>query len=203
MDPGKPAPNEPASTSDMIQRIKLGTLDARLLTKEQRQQCVEALHFESVSPSGIAQFLKVTDRTVRRDMEAIRVHNALTPSHDLARQIIGEFVLFARVHRGNLMKLARNANASTSERTQAEYLAYMIQSDMVAKLQSLGYLPKSADALVVMNKSEERQSSDRLSAICAELDEMSRLTDTPEQAQKLVSLKADLTADGDDDGNRD
>jgi len=190
------------SASDLIQRIKIGALDPHILNKEQRQLCVEALYFDSVSPSGIAQFLKVSDRTLRRDMADIRARNALTPNPDLAREIIGEFVLFAKIHRGNLMKLSRNTSASTAERGQAEYYAYMVGADMVVKLQSLGYLPKSADALLVMQRTEDRVSNERISAVCAELDDMARLADNPEQAKKLIEIKDTLPKENDNDLNK-
>jgi hypothetical protein len=172
----------------MIHRIKIGTLDPRILKKEERQMCVEALIFESASPSWICQFLKVSDRTVRRDLEEIRSRHALSPDSKLAREIIGEFVIWGRIHRGNLMKLARNASASVSERAQAELYAFNIMSDTISKLQSLGYLPKSADALVVMEK-KDTPTNEKVTTICEELDEMTRLVDSPEEMTKLISLK--------------
>ncbi len=195
-----PQPKDDKSVSDLIQGIKMGTLDPGLLSKEQRQLCVEALYFEALSPTGIAQFLKVSDRTIRRDMEEIRAQNALTPNPDLARQIVGEFLLFAKVHRGNLMKLARNTAATTAERAQAEYYAHMIGTDMISKLQSLGYLPKSADALVVMQKKEEFEANEKLAAMVSDLDDMARLISSPEQAGKLLEIK-DAVLKEDSDAN--
>ena len=180
------------STSDMIHEVKIGSLDPCLLDKAQRQLCVEALYFDAVSPSSIAQFLKVSDRTIRRDMEDIRTRNSLTPSLGLAREIVGEFLLWARAHRGNLMKLARNSSASTGERAQAEYYASMVGSDMIIKLQSLGYLPKSADALVVTQQSEDKVSDEQMSQLLGEIGEMSELSDSPEQASKLIELKKNI-----------
>lgn len=188
-----PPSEDRTSASDLIQRIKLGTLDPGLLSKEQRQLCVEALFFESVSMSGIAQFLKVTDRTIRRDLTDIRQRNSLDPDPTLVREIVGEYVLFTRMHKGNLMKLARNSAASTGERTQAEYYAYLVGADMITKLQSLGYLPKSADALVVMQKKPEDETSGKLSELAAEIDAMTALADSPEQSEKLTQLKNALT----------
>jgi len=196
----KPSQNEnDGSISDLIHRIKTGILDPGLLKKEQRQQCVESLYFESVSPSAIAQFLKVTDRTIRRDLADIRVKNALTPDPDLARQIVGEFMLFARIHRGNLMKLARRDAASVAERTQAEYYASMVGSDLIVKLQSLGYLPKSADALLVMQKQEENKSSEIIATLCGELDDMARVASDPGQTIKWLQIKEKIMGEGPDE----
>jgi hypothetical protein len=192
MDKNSEDADNEKSTSDMIHEIKIGSLDPCLLDKLQRQLCVEALYFDAVSTSGIAQFLKVSDRTIRRDMEEIRARNSLTPSLDLSREIVGEFLLWSRAHRGNLMKLARNSSASTGERAQAEYYASMVGADMIVKLQSLGYLPKSADALVVTQQSEDSVSDERMSQLLGELDDMSDLSDSPEQADKLIELKKNI-----------
>lgn len=198
---GDMAPGDNESTSDLIQRIKLGTLDPAILEKEQRQACIEALFFESLPQAGIAQFLKVSDRTVRRDLEEIRGRNALSPDPDLAREIIGEFVLMTRVHVGNLMKLARSGSASTGERTNAEYLAHVVGSDMIAKLQGLGYLPKSADALLVMHKKEERESDERVKAFCEGLDDLAPLLE-PKQAEKILEIKAEVMKKKDPNGEK-
>jgi hypothetical protein len=187
------------SASELIQRIKAGGLDPAILTKEQRQMCVEALFFDSVSPTGIAQFLKVNDRTIRRDMEDIRVKNALAPDPALARQVVGEHVLFARIHRGNLMKLARNSEASTSERAQAEYYAYMVGADLIVKLQSLGYLPKSADALLVLQKNEATDENGRLTTILNEVEDMRRLENDPIKAEKLLEIEKTISKEKEND----
>lgn len=182
------------STAGMIQQIRAGTLDPGILDREQRQLCVEALHYECISPSNIAQFLKVSDRTVRRDLAEIRVKNALTPNPDLARQIIGEYMNAARFHISNIMKILRSSSdASLGEKAQAAYYAYNIQADMIVKLQSVGYLPKSADELIVRQKNEENELNENLNAICAELDEMALISGNPAQSKKLIDLKESIT----------
>ncbi len=202
MQNDKPEPKNETSAAEIIQQIKVGALDPHILNKEQRQQCVEALYFEAISPSGIAQFLKVSDRTIRRDMEDIRVWHALNPDPDLARRIIGDYVLFAQIHRGNLMKLARNNSATVSERAQAEYYAYLVYADTISKLLSLGYLPKSADTLVVMQKYEEHESNGKITNLCAELDDMAQLSSSQEKAAKLLEIKKMLTEEKPNDNKQ-
>lgn len=187
------------SAADLIQRIKAGSLDPAILTKEQRQMCVEALYFDSVSPTGVAQFLKVSDRTIRRDLEEIRLRNALTPDPDLARSIVGEYVHWVRIHRGNLMKMARDASASVSERAQAEYYASMINSDLITKLQSLGYLPKSADALLVMHKEEENQTNEKMSELLQDIEDMSRVAGDQKLKEKLIEMKETIIKENEND----
>lgn len=192
MDAQNPEPTEDqdgGSVAEMINRIKIGGLDPTALTKDQRQLCVEALYFESGSTSGIALFLKVSDRTVRRDLEDIRARNALDPDPELARRLVGDFLHAAAVHRANLMKLARQSGASVAERSQAEYQAYLVLSDSTAKLQSLGYLPKSTDSLRIFDERGGSGLSPEQANLISQIEEMARLEDDPAKAQKLLSLK--------------
>ena len=192
MEENNSDPEDGKSASDMIQRIKAGALDPGVLNMEQRQMCVEELYFQSVPLAGIAQFLKVVDRTIRRDMEDIRRRNVLAPDPDFARQMAFEFVQYKRIHRNNLMKLARNPEASTGERAQAEFYASMVGSDLITKLQSLGHLPKSADALLVMQKQEDHQSDSRVAGLFRDFDAMHKLEENPEKAAKLMEIKNNL-----------
>jgi len=125
----------------IIQRIKDGSLDPRALDKETRLQCVTVFISEGCTIFSIAQILKRNERTVRRDIEEIRESNAISPDPLLAKKIIGEFLANAHIHRDYLMRLARSKDASVSEKNQAEYHAAQVESNAIAKLQSLGYLP--------------------------------------------------------------
>ncbi len=125
----------------LIQRIKDGTVAPETLSKDLRQRCVEVLLGEGYTVAMMAQVLKRSDKTIKRDIEDIRERNAITPDINLAKKIIGETLMYARIHRDYLMKLARTREASVSEKAQAEYLAFKVLSELVGKLQSLGYLP--------------------------------------------------------------
>lgn len=126
---------------NMIQQMKDTTLDPETLSKDLRQQCVEVMLGEGYGVSSIAQILKRSEKTIKRDLEDIRQKNALTPDIELAKKIIGEAVMYSRIHRDQLMRLARTKDASVSERAQAEYYAHRVETEMLDKLQSLGYLP--------------------------------------------------------------
>lgn len=124
-----------------IQKIKDKLLDPRNLTKEERQLCVETLLFEGYTEAQIAQVLSRCQKTVKRDLQEIRARNALTPSVDLAKKLIGELLLKTEVHHNFLMRLARKSDGSINERSQAEYMAWRVLRESNELLQSLGYLP--------------------------------------------------------------
>jgi hypothetical protein len=132
----------------IIQQIKDGGCNPKTLNKDMRQQCVEVLMAEGYSKVQMAQVLKVSEKTIKRDIDEIFLRNSLMPDENLKKRITGQLVLAAAIHRDHLMRLARKTDASVAERSQAEYLAYKILTDFIERLQSLGYLPARPQAIV-------------------------------------------------------
>ncbi|MFA5411286.1 MAG: hypothetical protein WC321_05445 [Candidatus Omnitrophota bacterium] len=132
----------------LLQQIKDGTADASTFTKELRQGCVEVLLGEGSSVTLMAQVLKRSEKTIKRDIEDIRERNAIAPDINLAKKIVGELLMYARINRDHLMKLARSKEVSVAEKAQSEYCAFKVFSELVTKLQSLGYLPLKPQAIV-------------------------------------------------------
>lgn len=133
---------------DMIQQIKDGKLDPRTLDKEERQCCLEVMLQEGLVVPTLAQILKMSDKTIRRDIKDIRLRNSFTPSVDFLKETAGELLTYARIHRDHLMRLARLKEASVMERAQAEMYAAQVFLNTVTKLQSIGYLPEQAQTIV-------------------------------------------------------
>ena len=139
-------PKEYAKNSDdspvyeTLQKIKDGLLDSKLLPKSIRQLCVEVLIFEGYQPFAIASLLKRSDRTIRRDVEAIRSKNALSSSPQLTQMLIGELIMNARNHYARLKQMAREAGASSREKMQAEFLAWRVNAELFDKLRVVGFL---------------------------------------------------------------
>ena len=125
----------------LLQEIKSGQIDPRDINKDLRQQAIETLLLEGMNISQIAQVLGVSDKTIRRDIAVIKERNALNPSLDLAKQLIGDLKMKAEAHRSHLMRLARSPNAKVGEKCLAEFYAWKVSVELIGKLQSLAYLP--------------------------------------------------------------
>lgn len=132
----------------IIQEIKEGSRDAKELSKEARQECVEALYLEGYSLSQIAQLLNRNEKTIKRDIQDIRQRNSAKPSIELATQVIGDMVSKGRAHQAHLMRLARSKEGSLQEKAQAEYYAWKVESEMIERLQALGYLPSAPQKVI-------------------------------------------------------
>lgn len=132
----------------LIQQIKDGQVDPETMGKELRQQCIEVFLCEGYAVPLMAQILRKCEKTVRRDLDEIRARNALSPSVDFAKKLVGEIVMSARVNRDHLMRLARLKDTSVAEKSQAEYYAHRVNMELTEKLQSLGYLPLKPKTIV-------------------------------------------------------
>jgi predicted transcriptional regulator len=132
----------------LIQQIKDGILNPKTLSKDIRQRCVEFLLYEGYTEMQVAQILMRSDKTVSRDLAEIRERNAIAPNINLAQQIIGDMLQKSTVHHKYLMRLARSPEASTSEKSQSEFLAWRVLKEAIEKMQSLGYLPLKPQEIV-------------------------------------------------------
>ncbi|MBU1630458.1 MAG: helix-turn-helix domain-containing protein, partial [Candidatus Omnitrophica bacterium] len=112
------------SALQLLQDIKSGTTDPKLLDKQTRQQCIETLLGEGYSCSQIAQIFKRSEKTISRDLGDIRQKNSLSPNIQFAKETVGELATKARIHSSYLMRLARDKDSPTGSKAEAEFLAW-------------------------------------------------------------------------------
>lgn len=136
------------SVQATLKQIQDGSVDPRNFPKSSRQICVETLRLEGYQTSAIAHVLRVSDRTIRRDIKEIRKRNILEPDINFAKEIMAELCIYGEHHRMYLMRLARTGSATVSEKALAEASAWKILKEMLEKLQELGYLPKTPTKIV-------------------------------------------------------
>lgn len=192
--------NEERPTTAIIQEIKDGRIDPTTLTKELRTNCVEILMLEGYKTSEIAQVLKRSEKTIKRDLAEIREANSITPDIKLVKELVGEFLLKARNSHTFLSKLARSKEGSVGERAQAEYYAHVTTNDVITKLQSLGYLPSVARTVVgdIFHHYENTDAED-LKALNQELVELEALCPENKEISKLKSITASIEKEGQDE----
>lgn len=182
----------------LIQRIKDNLFDPKFLTKDQRIQCVEILSGEALTEAAIAQILKVSIKTITRDIQAIRERNALTPSVNFAKQIIGDLVHKARLHHGYLMRLARNKEISGPAKVQAEFSAWRVLNELIERLQSLGYLPRRPTEItgdLYHHLSDDSEKSiEEIKKMIIEIEVVSKESGemSPEVEEEIKRLKAKI-----------
>lgn len=183
--------DEKTSTLQKIADIKNGILDPKTLSSEDRQDIVEHLWMtEAQSESVIGHFLKVTDRTVRRDKEEIRIRNAKKLSPEGRANLLSELMQKLTSTHENLMRLARSKDGSVQENSQAGIYATSAILDMVKILQSLGYLTARGQEINV-NIHEEEMTPAKLKEELARLEKIAsgKNASDPEVAKLMEEMR--------------
>jgi hypothetical protein len=179
----------------LLQQLKDGALDPKLIDKDTRRQLVAVLYSEYYTIYQVAQIFNCSEKTIQRDLVDIRKQNALTPSIEFAREMIGELVSKARQHCSSLGRLSKNANSSAPERILAEVSGWKIFKELVERLQSLGYLPSRPTEIVsdVFHHSEnsDEKTPEEMRRMLASIEELGKENGIldEEVISKIESLK--------------
>ena len=132
----------------IIQEIKDGKREAKDLSKEQRQECVDSLDLQGYNISQIAQVLDRSEKTIRRDLQDVKTRRSVKPSLELATQIVGNMIAKLEAAQSYLMRLANSKEGSLQEKSQAIFYAGKMMLELTEKLQSLGYLPSAPQKVI-------------------------------------------------------
>ncbi len=134
-------------TLALLQKIKAGQIEPKSIGKTERMLLVCFLMTEGNSNAEIAHLLKVSDRSIERDKQAIRKTNALAADPELVEQMVGRLVCEAELSVQRIRKAARDKDTPQAVKVDAEHRCYQIVGDMITSLQRLGYLPTATTRL--------------------------------------------------------
>ena len=132
----------------VIQKIKDGLLNPRLLDKETRQNCVEVMVGEGYGESQVAQVLQRSEKTIQRDIQAIHKRNSLTPNIGFVTQLVGDIVKKGLTHHDYLVRISRGKDVSYADKIQAVNSAWKIINELSERLQMLGFMPCKTQLVV-------------------------------------------------------
>lgn len=189
----------------ILQQIKDGILDPKLVDKQTRKELIKLLRSEGYTQYHVAQIFACSEKTVYRDIKEIEKENALSASPEFAKQMIGEMVSAARQHWAALTRIARSPGMMPQGRINAEVSAWGVIVELVSALQSLGYLPQMPKEVVgdfshKVTTVAPEQSFPEIKAMLLEVEAVSKDTDAlnPELASEIQKLmtrieKAELT----------
>lgn len=122
---------------DILKRIREGSLDPKEIRPSDRRVCVAYLRLEGCIQEEISQIFKVCRQTIMRDEKANRKDAAKLVDEIDVKSVAGNLIVWA----DNL--------AAKALREKNYALAWKIKRELVGELQSLGYLPRSAEQLNV------------------------------------------------------
>lgn len=132
---------EDMSYYDLLQQIHNGTVDPKNLPKNVRQALVEVLLLRGQEQIAIAKILKVTDRTIRRDIKDIWERNAINRDPEFTRMFVGQMHARAMSLVEMLTRMAHSTEGKIGERSLAAVRAWQSLNGLMVIMRSLGYLP--------------------------------------------------------------
>lgn len=135
--------NDDRSVLSVIRDIQQGILEPRSLAIEDRRRCVEHLTGEGYSLAEIAEILKVKERTIARDRSAIRKSNSIKSDENFTEEMVGLLITQADTSTNRIRRITRDNATPPATRIEGEKACWVITSDLVHKLQTLGYLPNA------------------------------------------------------------
>ena len=130
-----------------IREIKQGALDSKLLCPEDRRACVGHVISEGLSVAEAAEFLKVSGRTIARDLKALQEEGAIDRDPRLAGLVAGRLMAEADQCMQRIRRATRPKDTPPAVRVEGERVCFSILSELAQRLQSLGYLPTAAQEL--------------------------------------------------------
>jgi len=122
---------------DILKRINEQSLNPKKISTSDRRVCVAYLGLEGYTQEDIAKIFRVSRQTIIRDEKANRREAARLVDDIDVKSVAGSLIAWAR-------HLAAKA---LREKNYA--LAWKIRRELISNLQSLGYLPRSAEQLRV------------------------------------------------------
>lgn len=125
---------------NLIKRIGQGTLSGKDIAREQRRECVAIMRLRGQSAQSIAAFLKVTDRTVRRDIAQWRKDNSFTYSEDFWSKQIGEYIEETKYALNFMLKIMHDPGTNVSQKIRVASNFIMGTSMMTRTLSNIGAL---------------------------------------------------------------
>jgi hypothetical protein len=118
------------------------------MSKEERQQCVGACVFEGHTVHQMSQLFQCSEKTISRDLAAIRERNAMTPNVEFVKQLVGDVYQKVMSHHDYLVRLAKSKESDAAEKISAITVACHALIDLVELLQSVGYMPSRPQRIV-------------------------------------------------------
>ncbi len=131
-------------TLALLQKIKDRQINPKSIGKANRLLLVSFLTNEGQTTAEIAHLLKVTIKTIQRDIKVLHEENAITKDPKLIGQMVGRLVSEAELCKQRIRKFQRERDASPADKMEGEQLCFQIICRLTERLQSLGYLPTAA-----------------------------------------------------------
>lgn len=186
---GGDAPERPALA--LLREIKEGKVRGRSLSQTARRDLVGALIAQGGSVPEIALSLGVSDRTVQRDLDALRREHGARVSADFVLEVVGALRLNTQSRLGKLDRIGSDSTASAQDRIRALRASHRTELEYIHRMQTLGMLPHAISERLASRGPSSihlHQHNGVLSAQGSEQDEFALLKQGAESLERMSAL---------------
>jgi len=142
-----PEKDDGPQTLALLQGIRNGSIDPKSLRPDERRPLVAFLTAEGQPIAEIGHLFDRSDKTIKRDKEALEKEKSITKNPELVKQMVGRLVAEADLCIQRIRKFQRDRGASPAAKMEGERSCFQIYCDLIEKLQSLRFLPTAAQKI--------------------------------------------------------
>ncbi len=155
----------------VLEQLHAGEVAGAALPLELRRRCVEHLTDEAFTTGEIAQVMRISERTVRRDRAALRRAGGVAPDARLGDELLGEFERIVTGAVGRLTRLSRESTSPPYVRLWAEQAMVRIYQRYIETAHRLNYIEDGQRRL----REQRTESGTDLQAMHRRMDMVKRL----------------------------
>jgi len=151
----QPPQSDPPAIGDVIRDISNGVRKAEDLDASTRQECVLQLSLDGFSNEEIACLLRVSERTVTRDRQAVRKTHALKPDCELGDELLGEFQAHVMTSIRRLTRLCNDPTMPPAVRVRADEAIGRIYQRFTEQVRRFSYAQDGSQRLAIQSEQEK------------------------------------------------
>jgi hypothetical protein len=140
LEPGGIPGEASRTTLQWLRMVHTGEVVPSDIPPEVRRECIEQLTLQGFSAADIAEMFHISERTVRREREAVRNESTIAPDLQLGDRLLGEYERWTLASLQRLARLAHDASAPAYARLWAEEALSRNYQRLIQTADKLGYI---------------------------------------------------------------
>jgi len=145
--PDHATPFTDVPTPHLVRELHAQRVSAADLPIADRQRCVAHLSHDGFSTAEIAELMRVSERTVRRDRSAARKADAVAPHLTLGDELLGEYHAFTLASITRLVRLTHQPDAPVYAKLWAEEAINRMYNRLMTTARAMGYIEPGNERL--------------------------------------------------------
>jgi hypothetical protein len=143
------------SVQDIVKALEDKSISPEKVDKNILKQCVVVMKNWGYRNSEIGSILNVSERSIQRYVNDVRVSNSLATTIDFQKHFMAEAINNFRTQYYRLIRISHTEDITTFEKTKAIFAACQVLKDVIVILERLGYV--SIENTLKIREEEEKK----------------------------------------------